>query len=58
MNMCMANVKVVSDTSNNRKFIKHTSTRRIDGAVTLAMLAGMLADPDNKPKPKRKALFA
>ncbi|WP_444668473.1 terminase large subunit [Cereibacter changlensis] len=50
---CMDNVKVVSDPAGNRKFVKHTATKKIDGAVCLAMVAGILSDYEaSKPKAK------
>lgn len=40
---CLSNVRVISDTSSNRKFDKRQRNRRIDGAVTLAMARGIIA---------------
>jgi len=41
LQMCAANVTVVSDPSGNRKFDKARSTGRIDGMVSLAMAMGV-----------------
>lgn len=40
LTMCMANVRVVRDDADNRKFTKSRSSGRIDGAVALVMAIG------------------
>ena len=42
LTMCMANTKVSTDPSANRKLDKQKSTGRIDGAVALAMAFGVI----------------
>lgn len=42
---CIANVRLVADPVGNRKFDKRKLTRRIDGAVTLAMAVGAKDKP-------------
>jgi len=42
LEMCMANAQTVSDPAGNRKFTKHKTTGRIDGAVALAMAVGVM----------------
>ena len=39
--MCMANARVEADAAGNRKLNKAKATGRIDGAVALAMAAGV-----------------
>jgi phage terminase large subunit-like protein len=39
--MCMANAVVKTDPAGNRKLAKDRSAGRIDGAVGLAMMAGV-----------------
>ena len=46
---CLAAVKVIMDPSGNRKFDKSKVTRRIDGAVTLAMSLSAIAKAE-KPE--------
>lgn len=41
LTMCMANAKIEQDAAGNRKLNKHKATGRIDGAVALAMAAGV-----------------
>jgi phage terminase large subunit-like protein len=41
LTMCMANAKIERDGAGNRKMSKHKATGRIDGAVALAMAAGV-----------------
>lgn len=41
LSMCMANAVVKSDPAGNRKLAKDKSAGRIDGAVALAMMAGV-----------------
>jgi Phage terminase-like protein, large subunit len=43
MSLCMDNIKIELDSSGNRKFSKRKATGRIDGAVALAMTAGLMA---------------
>jgi phage terminase large subunit-like protein len=49
LTMCMGNAVVETDHAGNRKLAKHKSAGRIDGAVALAMMAGVAplesADP-------------
>jgi phage terminase large subunit-like protein len=47
MTMCMANAVVKTDPAGNRKLAKDKSAGRIDGAVALAMMAGVA--PLEKP---------
>lgn len=50
---CFDNVKVVVDPANWRKFDKKSKDRKIDGAITTVMCAGIYADfGKNKAKPK------
>lgn len=55
MNMCAANVRVVGE-SGARKFDKKRSRGRIDGMVSLAMAAGVMAE-DQKPEKDYQLLF-
>jgi phage terminase large subunit-like protein len=41
LTMCMANAKIEQDAAGNRKLNKQKATGRIDGAVALAMAAGV-----------------
>jgi phage terminase large subunit-like protein len=41
LTMCMANAKIERDAAGNRKLNKQKATGRIDGAVALAMAAGV-----------------
>lgn len=41
---CMGNVKIITDSSGNRKMDKRKATGRIDGAVALAMAANLAAN--------------
>lgn len=49
LSMCMANAKVVGD-SGARKFDKKTARGRIDGAVALAIAAGVMPQPTEEKK--------
>lgn len=52
MTMCMGNAVVLKDNMGNRKLDKSTHTRRIDGAVSLAMAAGISSEfRVNAPSP-------
>lgn len=52
LRMCMGNAVVLRDTSGNRKLDKSSRTRRIDGAVCLAMAAGVSGEyRENAPSP-------
>jgi phage terminase large subunit-like protein len=42
LTMCMANAKIEQDAAGNRKLNKQKATGRIDGAVALAMAAGVM----------------
>lgn len=42
LSMCAANAVTISDTAENRKFVKAKSTGRIDGMVALAMAVGIM----------------
>lgn len=55
LTMCMANAIVMRDPAGNRKLVKSTATRRIDGAVALAMALGTLQEDGGEP-PKRSYL--
>lgn len=48
LSMCMANAVVKSDPAGNRKLAKDKSAGRIDGAVALAMLAGVAPLEDSQ----------
>ncbi|WP_199756453.1 terminase large subunit [Paracoccus sulfuroxidans] len=52
LTMCMANAIVVRDPAGNRKLTKSTSTRKIDGAVALAMSIGTLQEGGGEPSKK------
>lgn len=41
LNWCSANGRIWSDSSNNRRFVKPSARRRIDGLVASAMAVGM-----------------
>lgn len=41
LTMCVANAMVAADPAGNRKFVKRLAIGRIDGAVALAMAAGL-----------------
>lgn len=43
---CLSNVRVLRDPSGNRKFDKRQATRRIDGAVTMAMAVAAASKSD------------
>jgi phage terminase large subunit-like protein len=45
LTMCAANAVVKSDPAGNRKLVKATETRRIDGMVALVMAAAAAGDP-------------
>lgn len=45
---CMANVKVVSDPADNRKFDKRKKNKRIDGAIALAQACTSMNRPIEK----------
>lgn len=47
---CINNVKVLMDSSGNRKFDKRKATGRIDGAVALVMAAGLVASQPQAPE--------
>ncbi|WP_198150997.1 terminase large subunit [Hyphomicrobium sulfonivorans] len=53
---CLAGVKIMKDPAGNRKFDKSKSTRRIDGAVTLAMSLAAIAKAE-KPEPPKKSPY-
>jgi len=44
LTMCMANARVEADAAGNRKLNKAKATGRIDGAVALAMAAGVMPE--------------
>lgn len=46
---CMSNVKLTKDDAGNRKFDKKRETRRIDGAVALAMAVAAIAKFEPTP---------
>lgn len=48
LTMCMANAVTASDPAGNRKLNKAKSSGRIDGAVALAMAAGVAGEWDGK----------
>jgi phage terminase large subunit-like protein len=48
---CVANVKVIFDPANNRKFDKRQKSKRIDGAVAAAMACTSLFRPEPVEKP-------
>lgn len=48
---CVSNVKVLRDSSGNRKFDKRKATGRIDGAVSLAMACGIQASMSDSAEP-------
>jgi phage terminase large subunit-like protein len=49
LSMCAANAVVVSDPSENRKFVKAKASGRIDGMVALAMAVGVMPNqPDTQ----------
>jgi phage terminase large subunit-like protein len=53
---CLSGVKVVLDPAGNRKFDKSKATRRIDGAVTLAMALHAAANAE-KPEIKPPSVY-
>jgi phage terminase large subunit-like protein len=53
---CLSAVKVTMDPAGNRKFDKSKATRRIDGAVTLAMSLSAIAKAE-KPEPKEVSVY-
>ena len=60
LQMCAANLTVVTDPSGNRKFDKARSTGRIDGAQALAMAIGVAAMHGSTPEkapPKFQMFF-
>lgn len=58
LNMCVANARVIRDSTGNRKLDKRRETGRIDGAVALAMaLAAIGKEPEPKPEPQYQMLF-
>lgn len=54
---CLSAVKVIKDPAGNRKFDKSKVTRRIDGAVTLAMSLSAIAKAE-KPEPKPVSVYS
>ena len=53
LTMCAANATIVQDPAENRKFVKHKGTRRIDGMVALAMAVGVMY----KEEPREVQMF-
>lgn len=53
----MSNVKIEVDAAGNRKFSKRKSTGRIDGAVALAMAAGLIKSKELPKKAKFQAFL-
>lgn len=45
LTMCAANAVVQSDPAGNRKLVKKSASRRIDGMIALAMAASIAGDP-------------
>lgn len=53
LTMCANNATVVQDPAENKKFVKRTGTKRIDGMVALAMAVGVMykaQPPDREPQ--------
>jgi len=57
LSMCLANATVKIDPAGNRKLAKDKSAGRIDGAVALAMLAGV-APLDEEPRFNHRTMIA
>lgn len=57
LNWCMDNVMVDGDAAGNRKFNKRRASGRIDGAVALAMAAGLSATKIQEKEPQYQVLF-
>ncbi len=49
--MCAANAVVKPDPAGNRKLVKYTDRRRIDGMIALAMAVSVMADADQHAPP-------
>ena len=50
LGMCAANAVVKSDTAGNRKLVKTSERRRIDGMIALAMAVSTMAESDGPAK--------
>ncbi|WP_112312262.1 terminase large subunit [Pseudogemmobacter bohemicus] len=57
LTMNMNNIKVISDPAGNRKFVKHTGSKKIDGAVCLAMASGLIQKIGGE-KPKTQSYLS
>lgn len=57
LTMCAANSVVKMDPAGNRKLVKLTHNRRIDGMVALAMAVAMAGEPAEEKAPEYQMMF-